>query len=509
MTLFDSFPRADLLDGRVADVFEARTMEDLEAIGRNQHLPTQVSDSPVGVGERTTGHLDFKHGKDSHSNTNNSHNLDFDTNHEPEDATPTQPGHWAGSFPFRNDKTWETDSDDSNGGPPTAQRTSTTFTMSNARSTTKQPRTRSKPPPTSASISSDDDWFRDKGEVLQRGDDKDGIRRSGRKRRTTPPTHSTHSHFAGIKETTSDSSNTGLHTEHVSRTQAFEDSSLIPAFLANEVKSTSKDNEQWEQADQREWDGLISMGCFQWVKDDERLESERIYSSRYVRVVKDKYSVDDPKHYKSRIVVQQLKRIHHDDPGELYSPTPSQESARLLTWHAARTKQQIQGIDCVQAYLNSPAPTQRGKRIFIRPPKERKRDGYILLLLKYLYGLRRAAKAWNKTLLKAFETMGFRRLRTELCVLIRDHSGNKPTIVDFHVDDIRVIGNTKSVIKGLDRCGIKVTYEGVLKRHLGIEYEFRPEGIFTHMRTAELKLLKNIWLSAWTMQDIQSATCGR
>ena len=30
----------------------------------------------------------------------------------------------------------------------------------------------------------------------------------------------------------------------------------------------------------------------------------------------------------------------------------------------------------------------------------------------------------------------------------------------------------------------------VLKRHLGIEYEFRPEGIFTHMRTAELKLLK-------------------
>ena len=56
MTLFDSFPRAHLLDGRVADVFEAKTMEDMEAIGRAQHLPSQVNtNSPVGAGGNALG----------------------------------------------------------------------------------------------------------------------------------------------------------------------------------------------------------------------------------------------------------------------------------------------------------------------------------------------------------------------------------------------------------------------------------------------------------------------
>ena len=356
---------------------------------------------------------------------------------------------------------------------------------------------RQAPAPTSAqpqvsTRAPDDDWFRERGQVLPRGDDSDGIRRTGRIRRPPPATHSTHSIFASVNEAKSDSDSSSAlpRTEHQSRAQACEDANLIPSFLAHEVKPTAKDTSDWDLADSREWDGLIKMGCFEWVSDNEQLPGERIYSSRFVRVVKDKYPSSHPKHFKSRLVVQQLKRIHRDDPGELYSPTPSQESARLLTWYAARQGERIFGIDCVQAYLNSPAPTAKGSRIFIRPPKERKKSGHILLLHKYLYGLRRAAKAWNMTLLKAFKAMGFRSLRTELCVLVRDPSGQRPTIVDFHVDDIRVVGDAQAVIRGLRKNGIEVTDEGLLTRHLGIEYEFRPDGIFTHMRTAELKLLK-------------------
>ena len=467
-------------------------MEDLQAIGHSQNLPTKVEPH---IDIELTVRGDMERSREHQDSKPLSASWDFDRSWELGRQTPPDSSQWSQPYLFNMDFGTETNFlvGNSNGTQsPSAQPASaprhagtapaprsavrTTTPRSAGSSTTSGGTKRARQVDLSSHTSSgkrhasaltsaqpqvstrapDDDWFRERGQVLPRGDDSDGIRRTGRIRRPPPPTHSTHSIFASVNEAKSDSDSSSAlpRTEHQSRAQACEDANLIPSFLAHEVKPTAKDTSDWDLADSREWDGLIKMGCFEWVSDSEQLPGERIYSSRFVRVVKDKYPSSHPKHFKSRLVVQQLKRIHRDDPGELYSPTPSQESARLLTWYAARQGERIFGIDCVQAYLNSPAPTAKGSRIFIRPPKERKKSGHILLLHKYLYGLRRAAKAWNMTLLKAFKAMGFRSLRTELCVLVRDPSGQRPTIVDFHVDDIRVVGdapmnssNTGSLIR--------------------------------------------------------------
>ena len=184
-----------------------------------------------------------------------------------------------------------------------------------------------------------------------------------------------------------------------------------------------------------------------------------------------------------------MKKLYEADAFDIYSPTPSMEADRLLVWFAATTGQDIHGLDVVQAYLNAQAPRTEGQRIFVHYPKERKRQGYVLLLRKCLYGLRISARKWNETLSTALKTMKFRQLRTERCIFTRTDNKGRETIIIVHVDDLKIIGDYEAVRRGLEHQGIKVTDEGQLTTHLGIEYKFTHSGITIHQTKATLKML--------------------
>ena len=315
----------------------------------------------------------------------------------------------------------------------------------------------------------------ERGDVLPRGDDPHGKRRCGGERRPTPAAHSTHSHY-GAKV-------------HQPRTR--HDEWMTPSFMATEAKTRkAQDTERWESAE-KEWQGLIRMGTFKIVPLSEMVKGERLYRTRFVRVEKSKYPREHPKRYKSRLVVQQMRGVFHEDAADVYAPTPSQEASRLITWFAATEGLQVHGLDCVQAYLNSPAPTEKGKRIFVHFPKERKREGWVLLLHKYLYGLRRAARAWATCLRKAFVKLGYKRLVTELCTYVKTHRDSTRTIAQVHVDDMKIVGKASKLIDALRKVGIEVTDEGPLTSHLGIQYVATSKGIFEHMERTTRRVLSD------------------
>ena len=186
-----------------------------------------------------------------------------------------------------------------------------------------------------------------------------------------------------------------------------------------------------------------------------------------------------------------MRGVFHEDAADVYAPTPSQEASRLITWFAATEGLQVHGLDCVQAYLNSPAPTEKGKRIFVHFPKERKREGWVLLLHKYLYGLRRAARAWATCLRNAFVKLGYKRLVTELCTYVKTHRDSTRTIAQVHVDDMKIVGKASKLIDGLRKVGIEVTDEGPLTSHLGIQYVATSKGIFEHMERTTRRVLSD------------------
>ena len=325
----------------------------------------------------------------------------------------------------------------------------------------------------------DDDYFRERGEVLERGVGTPGTRRSGRTHRVVPPEHATHA----------------TRTSHIARAHEpmadyHERQTLTPCFLSREVKDIGpEDDEHWAQADQREWEGIRRKRVMSIVRDTEPLPGESVLPSRMIHVEKAQYERSNPKHFKSRLCVQELKCIYQHSQDQTYSPTPTQEAGRLLTWFAATHRERIYSLDCVQAYLNTPAPSRKGQRIFVRFPKGHERPGCLMLLHRYLYGLQKAAQMWHRFLITALKDAGFRQLTTEPCILVHRGQG-KATMVEVFVDDLRTIGDRGLVKNALDRRQIEITGDEVVRLHLGVEYDFTKQGIFTHQTKAALELLR-------------------
>lgn len=67
-------------------------------------------------------------------------------------------------------------------------------------------------------------------------------------------------------------------------------------------------------------------------------------------------------------------------------------------------------------------------------------------LLKALYGLRQAPRAWYSKLNRCLEGLGFIRCAYEQAVYTR-HVGNEVLVVGVYVDDLLVTGTNVAAIK--------------------------------------------------------------
>lgn len=94
-------------------------------------------------------------------------------------------------------------------------------------------------------------------------------------------------------------------------------------------------------------------------------------------------------------------------------------------------------------------------------------------LLKALYGLRQAPRAWYSKLNKCMMEIGFERCPYETAVYSKK-VGNNVLIIAVYVDDILVIGSHSSLIKSFKKQmngKFDMSDLGKLTYYLGIEVE--------------------------------------
>ena len=88
------------------------------------------------------------------------------------------------------------------------------------------------------------------------------------------------------------------------------------------------------------------------------------------------------------------------------------------------------------------------REVFLQPPKDIKREGYIWKLKKPLYGLNDALRKFWFRVKKIFKEIGLRKLDGDEAVYYMiNEKGDLEGMVSTHVDDFDLAGKTKFVDK--------------------------------------------------------------
>jgi hypothetical protein len=144
------------------------------------------------------------------------------------------------------------------------------------------------------------------------------------------------------------------------------------------------------------------------------------------------------------------------------------ETFQLLIALATLLGLTIHVVDVVGTYLN----TILEEEIFMmQPPNYEDGSGKVWQLLRPLYGLKQAGRAWNDELNQTFLEMQFTRLFSDQCVYIR-HTDHDLVIVSVHIDDMTILGSDDNATAGIKtelKKHFKITDLGEAKQVVRIE----------------------------------------
>jgi len=93
----------------------------------------------------------------------------------------------------------------------------------------------------------------------------------------------------------------------------------------------------------------------------------------------------------------------------------------------------IHQMDVDNAYL----ATELEEEIYMCPPPGYETNGKFCRLHRCLYGLKQAARAWHKLLSGYLESIGFKKLPDNPCVMTYDR-----VIIQIYVDDLLLFGKS-------------------------------------------------------------------
>lgn len=114
-----------------------------------------------------------------------------------------------------------------------------------------------------------------------------------------------------------------------------------------------------------------------------------------------------PARYKIRIVARGDTQKEGVDYKEVFAPTASLESVRIICALAAKHNLELDQMDVSTAYLNG----ELEEEIYMMPPDcVDIPDGHCWRLKRALYGLKQAGRTWNRTLDAKLLKLGFHRL---------------------------------------------------------------------------------------------------
>lgn len=129
----------------------------------------------------------------------------------------------------------------------------------------------------------------------------------------------------------------------------------------------------------------------------------------------------------------------------MFAPVTRLETMRLLPALAAKNGWQVHHIDVKSAFLNGDLE----ETVCVTQPEgfvKENKGHMVYRLVKALYGLRLAPRAWYAKLSKCLEKLGFVKCPYEHAVYTR-REGNASLIIGVYVDDLLVTGTSVANIE--------------------------------------------------------------
>lgn len=266
---------------------------------------------------------------------------------------------------------------------------------------------------------------------------------------------------------------------------------VMPVFASMEVTDKKElMRPEWRASAKRELDALTRNDTYEWVREDQLPPGLKVIPSRFVYAEKTSRAEGDPLRYKSRLVAQQYGPATSEH--STFTPTPDILIVRAMIANAAHRDWELRCLDFENAFLNSPMDPA-DTPVYVRPPKDFQRPGYVWLLKKGLYGLKRAGRMWRENIDGKMTTvLGWERCVKAQCLYVKKNAeGTIMAEALVHVDDFLHAGENGSwkILLASLRLYYKVKDEGPTREYIGIQVEQGPGFIFIHQINHANKIL--------------------
>ncbi|GJR17050.1 ribonuclease H-like domain, reverse transcriptase, RNA-dependent DNA polymerase [Tanacetum coccineum] len=174
--------------------------------------------------------------------------------------------------------------------------------------------------------------------------------------------------------------------------------------------------------------------------------------------------------HKARLVAKGYIQEHGIDFEEVFAPVARMETIRLLLAIAANNKWEVHHLDVKSAFLHGDLKEE----VYVTQPEgfiKRQDNGKVYRLIKALYGLRQAPRAWNIKLDNTLKSLDFKKCALEQAIYTKK-SKDSILLIGVYVDDLIITGTPKKEIDKF-KAQMEEKFEmsdlGLLAYYLGIE----------------------------------------
>jgi len=205
---------------------------------------------------------------------------------------------------------------------------------------------------------------------------------------------------------------------------------------------SSPDSDKWSEAAALEYKILIENGTWEIV---ELPHGKKAIGSGWVWRIK--YNPDGSiERYKARIVAKGYLQRPGFDYIASFAPTYRPAGLRLVLALTAIKNLELRSVDISSAFTYG----DLDEEIYMEQPEGFHQGGpnMVCRLKKGLYGLKQAARQWNKKIHSVLVSMDFTRIKADAAIYVYS-KGNVKIIVPIYIDDITFAGNSKAEI---DHC---------------------------------------------------------
>lgn len=258
------------------------------------------------------------------------------------------------------------------------------------------------------------------------------------------------------------------HSDNVSKDRRLGNAELLAAAYSGSDPATyaeaiqSDNSSDWMDACAYEIDALAKNGTWELV---DLPPGRKAVKSKWV------FKLKTDGRYRARLVAKGFTQIPGIDFDETFSPVARFESLRLLLALAALEDWEIHQLDVKSAFLNGVLEEEiymEQPQGFITAGKETK----VCRLLKAIYGLKQASRAWNLQFHGVLTELGFTRTYSDAGIYVyHSKSPSGPLYIILYVDDITIMGASLDAINKLKEDiarRYEITDLGEIESYLGM-----------------------------------------